>query len=65
MAKRAKLKKNNSGRSSHSKNVVEKWSKHIPGKLWILVLVGLSSRVPLVFNDLPPFQVCDEVIFHG
>ncbi len=65
MAKRARLKRNNPGRSAPSKNVVEKFYEDIPGKLWILVIVSLCSRLLLVFNDLPPFQFCDEVIFHG
>jgi len=37
----------------------------LPRSLWLLMTLMLLLRIPMVMEDLPPFQFCDEVMFHG
>jgi hypothetical protein len=37
----------------------------IPPGVWLIFLMSLVSRIPLILNDLPPYQFCDEAIYQN
>lgn len=38
---------------------------HLPNATWLIFLFSLLSRIPLLLNDLPPYQFCDETIYQN
>lgn len=37
----------------------------LPVGVWLIFLFSLVSRIPLILNDLPPYQFCDETVYQN
>jgi len=40
-------------------------ANQIPPGVWLIFLFTLVSRIPLILNDLPPYQFCDETVYQN
>jgi hypothetical protein len=49
----------------HVRSVVSREIFKLPIAVWLIFLFTLLSRIPLLLNDLPPYQFCDENIYQN
>jgi len=45
--------------------ILSKKIYQLPIAVWLIFIFSLLTRIPLILNDLPPYQFCDETVYQN